>query len=77
MTLLTFISNQIEYQKGMDGVSGFMNHEILSSYVLPDFDTQSVSQVCCTERHNANSFITFPIFSLRYILAINVPKIAT
>ena len=26
MTLLTFISNQIEYQKRMDGVSGFMNH---------------------------------------------------
>ena len=26
MTLLTFISNQIEYQKGMDGVSGFLNH---------------------------------------------------
>ena len=71
MTLLTFISNQIEYQKRMDGVSGFMNH------LMYDFNTQSVSQVCCTERHNANSFITFPIFSLRYILAINVLKITT
>ena len=26
MTLLTFISNQIEYQKGIDGISGFLNH---------------------------------------------------
>ena len=26
MTLLTFISNQIEYQKGIDEISGFLNH---------------------------------------------------
>ena len=64
MTLLTFISNQIEYQKGMDGVSGFLNHH-------SDF------QLCRTKRRNANSFITFPIFSLRHILAINILKIPT
>ena len=75
MTLLTFISNQIEYQKGMDGVSGFLNH--LMYYVLPDFDTHSAFQLCCTKRRNANSFITFPIFSLRHILAINILKIPT
>ena len=57
MTLLTFISNQIEYQL--------------------DLPQHGAFQLFRTKRRNANSFITFPIFCLRYILAINILKIPT
>lgn len=80
MTLLTFISNQIEYQKGIDGISGFLNHltyyhisYILFALYTRDKYSENTNIVNISYLNCTLSYVYDIVSCLFHVLIINKP----